>query len=291
MKLYIPFSSTKNTGGGTSFYKNIISSLPRRNWAVTPHRAGADLILIPSSSALLPQVLEGFKGKVILRIDNLPKDSRNRGTGWKRLKSYAQRADGIVWQSLWSKEYVGWWLLREGIKKPSVVIYNGIDISIFNLKKRKKVKKNRVFYTRYGRSETKNWEFAWYWFEMFSRKHSDAELWIVGKFSPELIAYNFDFFAHEKIQYFGIVMEKELIANLMGQCEYALMPYILDACSNSIIEALCMGLKIIFMPIAREYLGGTMEIVDLFKKKGYNFFSKERMTDEYIDFFEQILKK
>lgn len=235
----------------------------------------ADAILIPSSSMLKKETIEAIRQsdkKIILRIDNIPKNSRNRNTGTSRLKQCAEMADMIVYQSQWAKEYVGGWLGKDGR-----VIYNGIDTAIFN--KSNQRQDNVYVYSRINRDETKGWHEAWYEYQMIHRENRKNELWIIGNFSEEQIGYNFDFFNNEMYSYYGAIEDKQEYADILKQAGNFIMSYYNDACSNALIEALNCGLKIRLTSSGNT--GGTPEILKL-NAEGYDW-SLERMAKEYLN--------
>ena len=64
--------------------------------------------------------------KIVLRVDNIPRKSRNkRSTPHERMKDYATLADIVIYQSEWARDYC-YPLCGMG-----TVIYNGVDGSIF----------------------------------------------------------------------------------------------------------------------------------------------------------------
>lgn len=280
MKLFIANDSKQSIGGGWSFIGNLIKGLdksPRVD--VVNNLKDCDVVLLPSSSMILPETVEAAKNygkQIFLRVDNIPRNSRNRNCGTSRLSSYARQSDGVIFQSHWAREYIGWWLEKiEGVEFDSKIILNGVDTDIFN-KEGATHNPNIYLYSRFNRDETKNWHEAWYTFLRTWRENRKAKLWIVGQFSPELIEYNFDFFQGEDIEYKGIITDPMEMASLYKQAGTLLAPYFNDACSNTILEARACGTKVI-----ASFTGGTPEIVE----DGLDY-SLERMTDEYIDFFE-----
>lgn len=282
MKLYIANDSRQSLGGGWSFIANLVKGLNKSHKVeLVDKLKDSDTVLLPSSSMVDPPTVEKAKNngkKVFLRVDNIPRNSRNRNTGTSRLCSYAKQADGIIFQSRWAKDYVGWWLEKiEGVDVSSKyrIILNGVDTEIFN-REGECHNKNIYLYSRFNRDETKNWHEAWYTFLRTWRENRDAKLWIVGKFSKDNLKYNFDFFQGENIEYKGIVTDPQYMAMLYKEAGTLLAPYYNDACSNTILEARACGCKII-----ASFTGGTPEIME-----DSLDYSLERMTQEYIDFFE-----
>ena len=114
MKLYIANDSKQTLGGGWTFLANLVQGLQRvDDVELCYDYSEADTVLLPSSSMVNPATVEKCSNegkKIFLRIDNMPRNSRNRNTGSSRLAQYARIADGVIFQSQWAKEYIGWWL-------------------------------------------------------------------------------------------------------------------------------------------------------------------------------------
>ena len=277
-KVYLANESSQTTGGGWSFISNIKLGL-KDNVAFVDNVDDCDIYFISGATMVTRnQVVQAkSKGKkIVLRVDNIPRDSRNRNTGTSRLRDFAKLADLIIYQSKWCKEYVGGWLKRDG-----AVIINGVDTSVFNPNGNKvgKMGSPQYIYVRFNRDENKRWEEAWYHYQMISRRNPNASLWIVGKFSPEQIEYNFDFYNKEKFSYWGIV-KKEMMATLLRSADVLLYPYYNDACSNTLLEAMASGIEIDVLDSGLS--GGSPEIL---KCKDT---SLERMSNEYLKEFEKI---
>lgn len=277
MNIFLPIDSQMKLGGGMTFRKNFTEINLGQGNKIVENELEADHTLIVSSTLVGKEIVRNLKKPFFLRIDNLPKESRNRGTAITRLSEYALRAKGLIYQSKWAKEYVGWILNNYyGAKRPDRVIYNGINTAIYN-NRGARHKKNIYIYSRFNRDETKAWDEARYIFHQAFRKDPSVELWIIGAFSPDNLEYKFDFVCGEKFKFFGIINDEPLMASLFKQAGYFLAPYYNDACSNTILEAKACGLELIV-----NYSGGTPEILEL------EDISRERMVKEYLDFFEEL---
>ena len=216
--------------------------------------------------------------KIVLRVDNIPRNSRNRNTGTSRLYDYAQMADLVVYQSQWARNFIGNFIKRNGS-----VILNGVDTNIFKPKGPKIAKEGnkQYLYVRYNRDENKRWEEAWFFFQdLILDFNPKAHLWIVGKFSPEQIEYNFDFFggAEKRFKYWGVIESPEMMAQLYRGADYLLCPYYNDACSNVVAEAQACGLE-----ICHNGTGGIPEQI----KAGV--ISNEEMGQRYLEEFKKLL--
>lgn len=277
MKISVYSDSEKTIGGGWSFLNGF-----KKYIQIYDDIETADIIFIPSSSMVgktdkLEQLKKSGK-KIVLRVDNAVRDSRNRGAGMAKMKRIAQMADYVVYQCKWARDYLQPYLKSNN----HIIIYNGIDTDIFNPQGLYIDFKNNVYnkiylYSRFNRDETKRWEKAWYDYQMIQRDNSLARLIIVGKFSDELVNYNFDFFMNENFHYLGIVDSPIEMAKAYRGCDVLLAPYYNDCYSNTIQEAMACGLEVIC-----DDTGGNPELL----KNGV--ISARDMVNEYINLFEEL---
>lgn len=279
----LPSESKQSLGGGWSFRRNLIEGLSSQGIEVYEDWQKANIILLTSSTMVTSEFVDKIKEagkKIVLRVDNLPRNSRNRNTGTSRLRKYAQLADEVVYQCEWSRTYLLPFLERHG-----QVIYNGVDTSIFNpdgpwnptvvnLEKYENV----YLYSRYNRDETKNWEVAWYKYQLIHQKNPNNILLLVGQFSPEQIEYNFDFYNGERVLYLGVINTPEEMAKIYRSSDYLMATYYNDCYSNTYQEALACGVKL-YEP---DMSGGTPELI----KNGPR--TLKEMTDDYIRLFEGL---
>lgn len=276
MKIAIANDSGQTIGGGWSFISNLTKGLRKAGVDIVSI-SDADIVLIASTSMVKKETVAEIKDKnkkLVIRIDNVPRNSRNRNTGTSRLKSFSQAADAIVYQSNWARSYLFDFIGREG-----KTIYNGVDTEIFNENDRAKTSGSVYLYSRFNRDETKNWELAWYKYQLIQRKDVHARLLIVGQFSPEQIEYNFDFFRGESFEYLGIIDKPENMADIYRTCDYLLATYYNDCYSNTYQEALACGCQL-FEP---DMSGGTPELI----KNGV--ISLEKMTENYLQLFREVI--
>ena len=134
-------------------------------------------------------------------------------------------------------------------------------------------------YSRFNRDETKNWEVAWYKFQLIARANPDAKLIIVGKFSPEQMEYNFDFFRGEKVDYRGVIQDPVIMASIMRGCKYLMATYYNDCYSNTYQEALACGMTL-YQP---DLSGGATDLI----KNGV--IPLEEMAKNYEKVFKELL--
>ena len=297
MKLYIAKLDRDRIGGGWSFQDNFAKGLLDYpdDLELTNSYDEADVYFITSPSMVQRDEVKKAKDdgkKIVLRIDNAVRNSRNRNTGMSRMKDFAEWADLIVFQSHWAKEYLDEFLDVARDHKTAVIL-NGVDITLFK-PPMLDAPANHVLYSRFNRDETKNFEVARYWYSRFAsdpRNRDSANLYIVGQFSQELRDGNFDFYNGETYRYLG-VLDKQRMADLYKQCGKFLYTYFNDACSNTLIEALCSGCEIVGDSYYQK-TGGAAEIIAVFDKaesidKARKFFSIERMVLEYKQAIKEL---
>jgi glycosyltransferase involved in cell wall biosynthesis len=225
--------------------------------------AEADTVLITGATMASHDQVEQAKrdGKrIVLRVDNAVRDSRNRGTGMSRLKAFCEQADQVIYQSEWAKRF-----LYPFTKTDGAVILNGVDTQRFNADKRYAPQDSHL-YVRSSRDEGKQWIMAWYYFV-----NNPGQLEIVGKFSRENLDYGFDFYNNERFLYMG---EQRDMADVYRRNKYFLYTYLNDACSNTLLEARASGCEIIDV-YGMLQTGGAPEIM------ACEDISVERMIREY----------
>jgi glycosyltransferase involved in cell wall biosynthesis len=194
-----------------------------------------------------------------------------------RMKRFSEQANLVIYQSEFAKA-----LLAPFLKLDGAVILNSCDTDIFNPDGRLEDTTAKFVYSRVNRDETKNWEMARFVFQQESlKRNGDARLNIVGQFSPELMEYNFDFYMNEKYRYWGVIKDSVALADIYRNSDYLIYTFWNDACSNTLIEALCCGCT----PTASYNMlatGGASEIVSKYYAKGIDYFGLKRMGDEYL---------
>lgn len=283
MKLHIAKFEPERIGGGWSFTRNLVAGLADlRKVQVTGYEE-ADIYFIPSPSMVSREEVLKAKDdgkKIVLRIDNAVRNSRNRNTGMTRMKDFANWADAVIYQSQWARSY-----LKEYLGKDGVVILNGVDTDLFRPFDVKN-DTNNILYSRFNRDETKNFEVARYWFSRYYHQHPESRLYIVGQFSQEIRDGNFDFYNGEDFEYLGVLTPKHL-AKIYRNCSKFLYTYFNDACSNSLIEALVSGCELVGDKYYRQ-TGGAKEIIHMHQKHGREFFSLNRMAEDYVKVMELL---
>jgi len=129
MKIYLPKRARDgDMGGGWQFSRNIQQALADQvEFVDDPSICDIFFISGPTLATRDEGRLAKAAGKkIVLRVDNIPRNSRNRNTGTSRLYDFAQIADAIIYQSNWARDFIIPFIKRDG-----PVILNGADQSIF----------------------------------------------------------------------------------------------------------------------------------------------------------------
>ena len=132
MKIALLNDSRQGIGGGWSFRRNLAKGLKKLGHQIVDDPLEAAIALASGVTMVNRDTIRAVKNKgvkLVVRVDNVPRNSRNRNTGTSRLKDFCAQADEVVYQCLWARDYLGDFIGREGI-----VIYNGVDTEIFNKK-------------------------------------------------------------------------------------------------------------------------------------------------------------
>ena len=278
--IYIAHSEDNKLGGGWSWISNAKKVL------LTTNYNDAKVFLIPSPSICTKEEVDQAQAdgkKIVLRVDNIVRNSRNRNTGMTRMKRFAEQADLVVYQSEFACN-----LLLPYLQVDGPVILNGCDQSIFNPRGRQESATAKYIYSRVNRDETKNWEMARMFYQQKYQENKDSLLHIVGHFSPELIEYNFDFYQDEKYRYWSIMHDQASLAQIYKDSDYFIYTYFNDACSNSLIEALSSGCKIAD-PYGMITTGGAMEILHAYQTFGEDYLDIKRMGRQYMEAINEFI--
>lgn len=283
IKVYVPNISNSKIGGGFTFLANLIKGLEGRVQFVHTWQE-CDIVFVFGITTMdKDEINTAIKAgkKFILRVDNIPRKSRNkRQSPAERLAEFGKKADKVVYQSQWCVDYAGYFA-GEGI-----IINNGVDKSIFNHNRTEQAGKT-FLYLNYNDNPNKRFDEALYHFDMIWRRDNECKLVIAGnvpKIYLEHPEYNWDIPTNAPVEYVGILETKEAVAKVMKQADFLLCPYFAEASSNVLLEGLACGL----MPIGINEIGGNIEIIERWDND--IIVSIEDMGNEYLKVFEEVLK-
>ena len=285
MKIYIPNYDPNGLGGGWTFLRNFIRATSSVVQLSSLQDCDVMFICGPTmASRDEVKKAQSLGKKIVLRVDNIPEDYRNRGTAISRLKDYSKISDAVVYQSEWAREYV---MGLTGVD--GVVIYNGVNFKIFNDKERDQHSKN-ILYVRSSTNESKRWQEAKYIFREMWLEDKELQLLVVGNFADYIKLYGDDFVGRynlgcfdEFVTYIGQIKDVSKMADIMRRSREILIPFYNDACSNTVLEAIACGCKINTCHSGNT--GGTPEILD--KDLDINM---DRMGKEYLGLFDLVLQ-
>lgn len=285
MIVYIPKTQDDHVGGGWTFLRNFRKAM-RGFVQFTDRLEDADLVFIPGVTMVDRDEIERaeqLKKPIVFRMDNIPRKSRNRRNRvYDNIKRYAELAQIVVYQSEWARNYCA------PMSGPGEVIYNGVDLEIFNQNDAlvDAARKNKYLFAYHGKSELKMFWLAHHHFQMEARKNPDAHFTFIYNFKSELAELedaNFDFWNDEKFTYMPPQTSPEVMATLMKECKYLIYPSVSDASPNIVLEARACGMEVIYA--APADLAGTMELLNPNLD-----ISLERMGREYHALFHLVLE-
>jgi glycosyltransferase involved in cell wall biosynthesis len=283
-KIYICNSSKQQLGGGFSFLKNFIRGCKGKAEIVKTWQECSIAFIAGSTMADKDEVnlIKNSGKKIILRLDNVAKNSRNRNTSTSRISKFSLMADFIIFQSQWSKEYVGNWLsYRHGVNlKKSKVIYNGVDPEFFYHKDDPTTRGETYLFSTFNTDENKRFPEAAYDFHLrnfdaLKNKKPIPHLTLVGNI-PGGKEYNFDFFNEEKYTYYPPIEDRKILGDIYRKNKYLYFPAYNDASPNTVGEAMACGCK----PLLINPSGGSAEVVEQFNK---HIITIDEMCDQYLE--------
>lgn len=280
MKIYVAGYDPVAMGGGHTFTRNFVNTMPVGSYEES------DIYFMPSASMVQPDEVDRAKAdgkKIVLRCDNIIRNSRNRNTGMSRMKRYSEMADLVVFQSKFAEELLNPYLHSENYS----VILNGVNQNIFNASNRTKAEHGRFLFSKHSSDETKNWEIARVTYQQVHQNAPDSVLNLVGRFDGNVEEYNFDFYSGENFKYWGLITDEHYMASVYKQSDYFLYSYFNDACSQTVIEAISCGVKVMDCCGMSE-TGGTPEILKAYEEFGVTHFNLERMSYDYTNELERL---
>jgi glycosyltransferase involved in cell wall biosynthesis len=255
MNIKVPGLSRLDVGGGASFIRNFAKAVKSFSHSVVESGDYDVLLIAGASLSDRETVMEAKRaGKpIVLRVDNILEDSKNRSTGMSRMREFAELCDVVVYQSEWAKR------LLKPYCGNGMIIRNGVDTDVFYPRKEAKDWDNlRIFYGKFSRGEGKNFNVVQYWWREYCLDKDGDTLVLAGRFADEYqkINHPFEFHNEEEYEYRG-VLDAKALADTIRSCDVAFLPYFADAAPNQVLEAQACGLPVIY-----EEYGGTQEMVD-----------------------------
>ena len=273
MKVHLAGRQEGKVGGGWTFLDN----LAKGGIDVSDY-AEADAVFISGASMVRTGLVDTAKKdgkKIILRVDNALKSSRNKclENGMGKMEYIAKHSDLVIYQCRWAKDY-----LHDFLGKPnSAIIYNGIDMHIYSPTGDKyDFGGNSYLYSCASKGETKRWHWAWWRYQQIQKENPKARLLVTGNLSTPVLENGLDFFQGERYTFFGMVRDKQELAKIYRSAKYFFAVYENDCYSNTYLEALASGCELIDISMT----GGTPELLENWGK-GREYNSTERMVADY----------
>ena len=246
-------------GGANQFFRLLKKKFEQRAvLALTPH--DADIILIDSYQRLQESLHLKKKypeKKYIFRLG--PMFYLHRGWHWKSMDRLVVAvvnacADGIIFQSAWSKEKFTALGIHESIH--ATVIHNSADRSIFQYKKRnisrQQKEKIHIVSSSWSANKLKGGEHVAYLDQQIGKKF---QFTFIGN-----TTYTFEHIVHVSPK------ESDALAEIMDASQIYVSAAAHEACSNAIVEAMSLGL-----PVVALDSGANKEIIGdrgvLYQKK------------------------
>lgn len=285
MKIFLPNKTNSGVNGGATFIRNFKKGMADKVTFVDEVE-NCDVLFIASPMTVDKEDVykaKKLKKGIALRIDNIPRKSRNRrNTPHERIKEYAQLADVVIYQSEWAKQYC------YPISGDGTVIYNGVDTSVFfpPTSSEEEAGKNNYLFAYHGKNDHKGFWHAHYIFQQEFRKNKNAHFYFIYDFKSEqaeLENANFDFWNGEKYLQYPVLSDPSQMSELMRKCKYLIYPSICDASPNIVLEARACGCEVIGYP--DKTMSGTAELLDPSLD-----ITLERMCEEYLGVFQIILQ-
>lgn len=263
MKIYIEYFFTKNPWGGANQFLKALRNEFLKSKKYSKSIFSSDIIIVNShhfSYKVLLIYLFKREIKIIHRIDGPISMTRDKSYFYidHLIHLYSKIfADGVIFQSLWSKSNN----IKLGFKKKikNIVIKNSPDKEIFFRRKKKKSSKIRIIASSWSSNYKKGFKFL---------KALDSEL--------DFSKYEFLFVGNSPITFKNIKKKNPIksakLSKIYSQFDYFLTGSKNDPCSNSLLEAIQCGLIPIYLDS-----GGHKEIA---KNRGIKFKNKRELFNK-----------
>ena len=230
---------SKSIRGLQKFGLLLINELRSKyNVRIVSGRDQSDIHLIIISGKMKPNC------KNVVRIDGVYYDlGRLKLNG--PIKSTVRKADGVVFQSEWCDKFVTGML--QVSPNRSTVIHNGVNQSALSDITANKHNFDKVFVCCSSWRVNKRLKSIVQAFVEVAKEYPTTGLFIIGKPDYEC--------SHPNVKYFGKLHGPKLWSAYKSS-DYMCHICHLDACPNSVVEGLSIGL-----PVLCNNIGGTPEIV------------------------------
>lgn len=298
-KVSIIYKIKKNIwGGGNSFLKNLKFNLDKKK-IYTDILQEADIILFNGHQNLFTTLFNRYrypKKIFIHRFDGPMQDARLIGSNLDNFLYYYNNiiADGTIFQSEFSRKKN----ISYGYKSNNLteVIHNFVSSDIFNtINKKKNSSKIRICCSSFSKNKNKGLDNL----EILDKKidFSKLELIHIGNIT-------------NKFNNIRLIPQKEHkeYANILKTSQYFLTLSHFECCSNSVLEAICTGNRIIYRKdsgISEIAESDSIEFTDIYNlvnilnNIGHNHHFKnvdvktknEKGTLKYLDFFSRVMKE
>lgn len=251
----------KGPGGPSSFQAKLISGLSAMGISAhhDPRKPGTQAILVIGSTRKMDELLyaKHHHIRIVQRLDGMNWLHKRQKTGWQHyLRSerlnfqlaFIRRwlADEIVYQSNFTRD---WWNTVYGsLRKPSYVIYNGVDTGVFSPKGTGSPPTDFLrllvvegsFKGGHKRDLLNAVEAA---NRLSAKLERKVELMIVGNV-PQEMRKQVSCTHQASVQWMGLVSHEKIPE--LDRSAHLLFPAEINAaCPNSVVEALASGLPVV----------------------------------------------
>lgn len=280
MKIQLLQDSKMRIGGGFTFTDNIQKYISFVD--------NGDVLFLAASSTITPETMtriENDPRPLILRIDGYPEDWRNSGKGIRGLQRAYRRANHIIYQSQFSYDFIGKYLIQNFGNKDRSIIYNGADTSIFKPDGQAypmNPNTRNIVVNFYRKDPNKRYEEVLYRFRQLYLNDKNVHLFVIGRIPTTYAEYQGGFFNNEPVTFLG-VLDKQEIAGVYRAATELWYPSFADPCPNAVVEALNCGLTNI---VYTSEFGGVRELIKHHKEFPF-MLTLKHMCECYKEVFQK----
>ena len=234
MKICISQRSSKNRGS-SHFLDQLSNALELQGHQIVDAKPDITLCSVNLTNT--------HRCPTVLRIDGIyydrPRESMNKG-----IKSSLSKANGVIYQSSFSKKMVKHML---GLPKVhNAVIHNGVDRRAYQTLTKQKQSEHTFVSCAHWRVNKRPKEIASCFVEAAI---PNSILYMIGEMPKEFIV------KHPSVVYLGTLARNEVLQTYKNS-DYMIHICHIDSCPNSVVEGLCAGL-----PVVCNNISGTPEVV------------------------------